>query len=217
MPCTITPYNLLTGQKQTGGRWSLASGGPVNISVNGGAFSVVSNGNNIGNAHDITLGFDQTAANVYVLRYSVGVAPCVDTADLTITVVAGAKAGIDRTETYCNVNNTQINLFDLLRGGNGSGTGTGVVDNNGVWSGTGTVGNPAYIPGGTVPTDDVFQPNLTTFGPGVTNRTFTFVYTVTKNGDPTCDNCVDTATITINVTLQPNAGGDASVTVCNAL
>jgi hypothetical protein len=217
MACTITPYNLLTGsQKQTGGKWTLISGGPTNISINGAPFILVSNGTLISNQHNVTLGFDQTAPATLVFRYSVGADPCIDTADLTVEVVAGASAGINPEITFCNSNTNPINLFDLLRGGTGIGnTGMGNVDTTGVWSGSGLL-SPAYNAGNpTTPTDDTFTPSLITSFPGGSPQVFEFIYTVNKNGLSTCTNCVDVATIELTVTLQPNAGENASVTVCN--
>ncbi len=218
MPCTITPYNLLTAPKQTGGKWTLASGGPANLSINGAPYDIYADGVQLGTTDLVTVGFDNTQPGILVLRYSVGDAPCTDTADLTVDVVAGAKAGIDVNVTYCTVNNTPINLFDLLKGGNGSGNGTGNVDTSGVWSGSGTTGNPGYNPNGPSTTDDTFTPNLITDFPNGDDREFQFIYTVTRpNSFAGCANCTDTATINIKVTLQPNAGGNFAIVVCNAL
>jgi hypothetical protein len=223
MACTIIPYDQLGGTKQTGGSWSLLSGGPLTVSVNGGPETTYSDGNAIPGQHNLTLGFNGTAAGTYVLQYTVGVLPCVDTATVTIDVAPSAKAGMDRTLTFCNSNTNGYNLFEFLRNFNGLGSlepnGTEViVDTTGAWSGSGTQSG-AYSAGNVAtPTDDTFTPSLVLFPSGATSQSFTFVYTVTTPGaDTNCTNCTDTATINITVTLQPQAGTDGQVTVCNAL
>jgi hypothetical protein len=219
MACTITPYNLLTGsQKQTGGNWRLIDGGPTNISINGAPFDLVQNDALISNQYDVTLGFDQTAPATLVFRYTVGVEPCIDTANLTVEVVAGASAGIAPiiNKTFCNINTNPINLFDLLRGGTGIGnTGSGNVDTTGVWSGPGLLSSAYNAGSPTTPTDDTFTPSLVTSFPGGLPQVFSFTYTVSKSTLSTCTNCFDSTVLNITVTLQPNAGENASVTVCN--
>lgn len=222
MPCNVVLYDLLGAPKQPGGSWTLHSGGPVSLSVNGGAPTSYSNTNSIPGNHNMSIGFDGAAAGNYVFRYTVGVVPCVDTADVTVTVQPSAKAGADRTLLFCNSDTNTYNLYEFLRNFNGLGGLTPgqtevTVENTGTWSGNGTT-SPAYTANSpTSPTDDTFRPNLVTFPSGSTQVTLTFVYTVNKVPGSTCTNCADTATITINVTLQPNAGADAAITVCNAL
>lgn len=211
---------MLGQPKQTGGTWKLLSGGPVTISVNGAPEATFANGNSIPGGHAVSIGFNGSAAGSYVFEYTVGVIPCVDTSTVTVEVLPSAKAGVDRTLTFCNSDTNNYNLFGFLQNGNGLGGGGPLVsvDNTGVWSGNGTT-STAYSAGNVqTPTDNTFRPSLVTFPSGSTEQVFTFVYTVTKpNTVPNCTNCTDTAQITITVTLQPNAGADASITVCNAL
>lgn len=220
MACTITLHQFLTGSPDQGGTWTLQSGGPMLASVNGNPAQTFSNGNTISTQWNATLGFDDTVAGTYVVRYTVGTAPCADTSDLTITVVNGALAGVDVTLTRCTTDTTVYNLFDFLRGGNGTGTGTGTVDTTGTWSGSGTgpafttAPNDAYKPVTGAPTDDTFQPSLVNMG-GNPTTTAVFIYTVNKGGPAGCTNCQDTATITFITTQAGNAGGDGAVTVCN--
>lgn len=221
MACTITLHNFLTATPDQGGIWTLQSGGPMTASVNGGAPSTFSNGNTISSSWDATLGFDDTAVGTYVVRYTVGTSPCSDTADLTITVLAGALAGVDVTITKCDTDTTVYTLFDFIEGGDGTGTGTGTVDATGTWSGSGTgpafttAPNDAYKPGGSGPTNDTFQPSLVNMG-GNPTVTAVFTYTVNKGGPVGCTNCTDTSTITFITTQSGDAGGDGAVTVCNS-
>lgn len=211
---------MLGEPKQTGGNWKLISGGPAVISVNGAPEQTFNNGNSIPGGHNISISFNGTAAGDYVFEYTVGVVPCVDTSTVTVTVLPAAKAGVDRTLTFCNSDTNNYNLFGFIQNGDGLGGGGPLVpvDNTGIWSGNGTTSG-AYSAGNVqVPTDDTFRPSLVLFPNGSTEQTFVFTYTVTKpNTSQDCTNCTDTSQISITVTLQPNAGADASITVCNAL
>jgi len=224
MSCIITPYNLLTGIKQPGGNWTLEQSpqsAPMIVSINGAANTNISVGSPIPGPSDLTLGFNGTAAGTYVLRYTVGTAPCTDSSLVTVNVVPSAKAGSNQTLTFCNSDTSTYNLFQFLRNFNGLGGllpgQTEVpVDTTGTWSGSGT-SSVAYNPNTPIPTDDTFRPNLVVFT-DTTTQTFIFDYTVTvPNTAAGCTNCTDTARITINVVLAANAGTDAQVTVCNAL
>lgn len=220
MACNVILYNMLGEPKQTGGSWKLFSGGPAVLSVNGAPEATFANGNTIPGGHNISIGFNGTTAGEYVFEYTVGTVPCVDTSRVTVEVLPAAKAGRDRILTFCNSDVNSYNLFNLVQNGNGLGGGGPLenVDNTGVWSGSGTTSS-AYSAGNVqTPTDNTFRPNLVLFPSGATEQVFTFIYTVTKpNTSPDCTNCTDTAEIEITVTLQPNAGLDASITVCNAL
>ena len=204
MACTITLFNYLGGPPQTGGTWVLTSGGPVDLSVNGGATSTYSNGNPIGVTHTVTIGVNDTAAGTYVFTYTVGSSPCDDTATVTVTVVDGAVAGTSNTYTYCSSDGADKNLYSLL-----GMSPTPATD--GVWSGIGTTAS-GYVAGTASGTDNTFNPMAAGVG------TYPFTYTV-DNGDGTtpggCDNCVDTAELTINVVAAGNAGTDGNVTLCN--
>lgn len=204
MACTITLFDYLGGTPDTGGTWVLTSGGPTDLSVNGAATATYSNGNAIGVNHTVTVGVNDTAAGSYVFTYSVGAVPCADTATVTVTVVDGAVAGTDFTISYCDSDNTEKNLYNLLGV-------TPLPETDGTWSGSGT-SSPGYTANTAAGNDDTFNP----FDAGV--GSYIFTYTV-DNGNvttpPGCTNCEDTATITINVVDTGDAGTNGAVTLCN--
>lgn len=225
MACSVNLFNLVGGVPNTGGSWTLQSGGPVSFSVNGGAAQTFSNGNTVGSGHLVTIDTVAGTANgTYVFRYSVGTVPCLDTSDVTVTVIDGALAGSDITFTRCNTDTVVYNIFEIISGGNGIGGGSPNpdVDETGVWSGSGTgpafttAPNNAYKPNTASPTDDTFQPSLVNMGanPSVTAS---FTYTVNKGGPPGCTNCQDSATLTFITVLAGNAGNDGSVTLCRPI
>ena len=99
------------------------------------------------------------------------------------------NAGSDGGITICETDTTTINLFSLITG----------EDLGGVWtrtSGTGGTFNSAA---------GVFTPNI-----GATTSTFSY----TVLGSNPCPN--DTSIATININLQPNAGIDGSITICDS-
>ena len=221
MACSITLFDYLGGTPNTGGTWTLQSGGPSTISVNGGAPTTIANNNQVGTTHSVTIDVSGTAASVLVFRYTAGVGTCSTTADVTVTVVNGAIAGVGVDITVCSDDPTVYNLMDMLAGGSGTGTNTGAITQTGTWSGSGTgaafTSVNAYVPGGTAPSDDTFAPANVNLG-GNTTVQAQFIYTV-SNADgttpPSCDNCNDTATILFTVTAAGDAGQDGAVTLCN--
>lgn len=228
MSCTVTLYNLLGQPKQTGGVWTLqaATGGQASLSINGAPSTVITVTNNVGN-DNVVVGFNNTAAGSYTFRYTVGNSEtggsaCQDTADVVVTVVAGAKAGNSRQLSFCSADLNDYNLFQFLENRNGLGALSPnlqlvPVDTDGVWSGNG-VGQNGHIPNALAPTDDVFRPSAVVIPSNTNSVTRRFTYSVIRqNGSTNCANCSDTADLDLTVFRNPNAGLDASITVCNAL
>ncbi|MDN5202572.1 gliding motility-associated C-terminal domain-containing protein [Fulvivirgaceae bacterium BMA10] len=154
----------------------------------GGAWTDLdgSGGTITGNDIDLTA----VTAGTYRFLYTVtGTAPCVDaTATVTVNVIAAPDAGTDNTVNACNSNNA-FDLFASLGG---------TPDAGGAW--TDLDGS-----GGTITGNDI---DLT----AVTAGTYRFLYTVTGTAP-----CVDaTATVTVNVNDQPDAGTDNTVSACNS-
>lgn len=219
MPCTYNLFNLLGGTPDSNGTWTLqtilSGAGTVTLNVDGvdGSYSP---GNTIGTNDMPQLVFDSTTTDTYTFLYTAGGGgTCNDTAEVTIEVVEGVTAGVDANITLCDDNNTNVQLFDLIKGGDGTGTGTGDVStsvNVADWSWTGSTASPGYNANvATDATDDTF--NASNAGIGV----YTFTYEITVPGTQgDCDNCTDTSVVTITVNAAANAGTNNSITVCNA-
>ncbi|WP_460200297.1 beta strand repeat-containing protein [Scytonema sp. NUACC21] len=117
-----------------------------------------------------------------------GTTPCAnDSSEVVVTVQPQPQAGIDGGLTICNTSTTVIDLFTLITGGQTGGT----------W--TRTSGS-----GGT------FNATLGTFTPSLTTTSSTFTYTVSGVAPCIADSSI--ATLTVNV--QPSAGNDGSIAVC---
>ena len=118
-----------------------------------------------------------------------GVFPCVnDDSEVTVNIYAQPDAGTDGNTSVCETSTATIDLFSLITG----------EQSGGVWTriGTGT--------GGT------FDPIAGTFIPAVGATTSTFAYTLTGTAP-----CIDDSSLaTVNINAQPNAGTDATTTVC---
>ena len=118
-----------------------------------------------------------------------GVFPCVnDDSEVTVNIYAQPDAGADGNTLVCETSTAIIDLFSLITG----------EQSGGVWTriGTGT--------GGT------FDPIAGTFIPAVGATTSTFAYTLTGTAP-----CIDDSSLaTVNINAQPNAGTDATTTVC---
>ena len=117
----------------------------------------------------------------------IGTVPCITAkSTVTVTIVPKADAGIDRSTTICETDTNPINLFNLLNG---------TPQTGGTWTTTGT--------GGTL-FGNIYTPVV-----GSTTRTFEYKVTGTS---PCAD---DTSIVTINVLVQPNAGVDGSIPICD--
>ena len=105
---------------------------------------------------------------------------------VTVTVVQPPNAGTNATTSVCS-NGSAVNLFSLL---------TGSPNTGGTWSG------PSSLTGG----------SNGTFTPG-TNTAGTYTYTVNATAP-----CVgsDQSTVVVTVVNTPNAGTDASTTLCSS-
>ncbi|MFM2229553.1 MAG: putative adhesin, partial [Bacteroidota bacterium] len=117
-----------------------------------------------------------------------GTLPCAnDESIASITIQAQPDAGLDGTLTICNTNIATIDLYSLITSEQSGGT----------WvrtSGTGGVFNSA---------SGSFTPTLTT-----TSSTFTY----SISGVAPCTSDSSVATLIINI--QPTAGNDGAITVC---
>jgi gliding motility-associated-like protein len=118
-----------------------------------------------------------------------GVAPCVnDSSVATVTINPQPIAGTDGFTTVCETSSATINLFSFITG----------EQPGGVWTRTGAG------------TGGTFNAAAGTFTPAVGATTSTFTYTLTGTAP-----CVDdTSVVTVNINAQPNAGTDATTTVC---
>jgi len=117
MASTRFLFDHLTGSPDSTGSWTLVSGpgSDADLKVNGTP-QTITYGNSVGTNYFVNIGFDSTigtATGVYVFRYTTGVSPCEDTADVTITVSAPptfdvsediclCHSGTDVTEDICN-------------------------------------------------------------------------------------------------------------------
>jgi len=215
MACSINLFSYLGGTPDTDGTWTLFSGGPVDLAVNGAASATFSDGNALGTDNNTTIDVSTSAAGTYVFRYSVaGGGSCEAAADVTVTVEDGVVAGVSQSIPKCSDDVVAYNIFDFFKGGNGLGTGVIAVTESGTIGGTGTsTAGAGYSAGTSSPTDDTFTPSLAPVGAHV------FTYTV-DNGDGTtpagCTNCEWSGTLTITVYELPNAGTAGNVTLCNA-
>ena len=207
MACLVTPFNLIKGSPQQGGTWTLQSGGPMLVSVNGASAASITNGGTVSTLWDATLSFDSTASGSYVLEYTVTESSCSVSTTVTLDIRPSAKSGVDRTIFKCIDDNYDFSLFDFIRGGDGTGSGTGTVDSIGTWSGPGT--GPAFLfsPYNAY-SSNISNPHLSTFNPSKVNlggndfRTTSFVYTVRKSPSSSCSNCLDTSTVTLTTVSE---------------
>lgn len=211
MACSINLFTQLQGTPDTGGSWTYSGASSMaGVSIDGGVDTTLNNGNSVGTGNAVTIDVSNTPSGSYDFTYGVGSSPCEASSIVTVTVVDGAIAGVDNSFSFCDSDATAYNLMDILAGGDGTGAATGNVDQTGTWSGD--TGNPAYSAGGS-PSASTFTPANSVAG------SYTFTYTVDNSvaGTPAgCDNCLDAATITIQVTEQADAGNSNTVTLCNA-
>lgn len=210
MACTVNLFNQLGGVPDQNGTWTLISAGSVTLNVNGGGDASYNNGQQIGTDYNTTIDVSGTSSGTFTIRYSTGVNPCDDNANLIFTINDGAIAGTDAAYTYCAGDNVAKNIYSLLGG---------TPDNDGVWSDTSgsfsAVTYTGYDDNSTSndPTDDTFTPS--TAGAGV----YEFYYQVDhgdRNTPAGCDNCEDESNLTITVIVQGNAGTGTPLTLCNS-
>jgi hypothetical protein len=208
MACTTNLYDLLPAPKYPNGTWSQTfdcEGGaitnPAAVTINGGYLG--------------TVNFNSVPDGVYKFAYTVMASPGCEPVcqEIDVTVIPGAYAGVGGSFAFCNNDNTDYLLADLLDGVEGNGVDPN-IDDDGEW--TSGTGNDGYSDEGTplVPLDDTYNPN------GVAPGVYTFIYTVDHSEGDTpggCTNCVATATLTITISAAPAVGGDGTATVCNAL
>ncbi|WP_297509240.1 choice-of-anchor L domain-containing protein, partial [Flavobacterium sp.] len=124
-----------------------------------------------------------------VFTYTVpGTSPCADdTSEVVITIQPQPSAGFDGAITICNTDANTIDLFSLITGEQAGGS----------WVRTSGTGG-------------VFNAVLGTFTPSLNTVLSTFTYTIT--GVAPC--VADSSLATVNVTIQPTAGNDGSINVC---
>lgn len=101
-------------------------------------------------------------------------------------VISTAYAGNDGAVTVCETNFTAINLFSLITGEQSGGT----------WSWTSGTGGTFNAAAG------IYIPSI-----GAVTSTFTYTIGTTS--------CSDSSVATINITAQPNAGTDGTITICD--
>ncbi|MCZ8145516.1 choice-of-anchor L domain-containing protein, partial [Flavobacterium sp.] len=117
-----------------------------------------------------------------------GTTPCAnDSSEVVVTIQPQPQAGIDGGLTICNISTSTIDLFTLISGEQTGGTWTRT---------TGT--------GGT------FNAALGTFTPSLTTTSSSFTYTV--SGVAPC--IADSSVASLTVNIQPTAGNDGSIAVC---
>ena len=212
MACQITMFSNLGGTPDAGGTWTYTGATTVDFIVDTvqGTYAPMATIGTGGSGESTTIDVSPTPNGTYTFSYMAGAAPCDASAILTIEVNDGAIDIANFSPTVCTSDMTAYNLFDIIKGGDGTGTGVDPADNDGAWSGGGTA-SAGYAALTGVPTDDTFTPN------GLTAGSYDFIYSVdhTGGGTPGCDNCTATGTITFNVTLAADAGMNNTITLCN--
>jgi hypothetical protein len=242
MACQINLRTLVGAQsaESNGGQWT-AGVAISGLSVNNGAPTAYGVGD-ILPTDNPTLDVSNVPSNTvevpnYTFIYTLGGDGCNSIATVTITVVNGVVASSDRGFTVCPTNNQAYNLWNFLLGGGIDGA-TGVqtapplpanevtatdgvnyvhgaaVPNTPLSNGWAvTSGSPGggYVIGANPPFSNTFNPNGLS-----TPATIIFTYSVKHvSGSSSCPNCTDSATVTFNIVAAPNAGSNASVTLCN--
>ena len=214
------PFNLFSrinadpilGAPDTTGTWTAGQpvGGDCTDIVNANPAALPLTGGHLG-----TLDVSGAIPGTYYYTYVVGEGVCIDCTVVTVTINPEAVISFNNTyctadvdgnvtcnRTFCDGDNTAYNLYTVFV--NGTPT-TGAS-----WATAVTTG---YVAGTSAVTDDTFNPDVA--GPG----SYTWPFTLNNgNGTPPfgCTACVATATITITVDGQPNAGIGQNVTLCNA-
>lgn len=228
MACITDLLGAMAGTPQAGGSWGYDAG---NASTSWDVDTITTTlnpGNTLagGDTPEIEPNIG-TANGVYIFNYTVGLAPCVATQTLTVTVVDGAVAGTSSTTILCTSDTDSWNLMDILAGNTGTGDGSaGVgagISQDGVWTGSGTAtGNGTtygHIIGTASVSDDVFIVN-DGGGNNVPDSVtpYEFIYTVTHGtiNDP-CTNCSDEITLYFLITAAADAGTPSTITICNAV
>lgn len=221
MACAINLFDYITGTNVSNtGTWQFTSttgSGPnVTLNVDGAGDAVYAPDAQVGAGNNPGVDFNSTETGVVTFTYTVTGdqgGGCTDTATLDITVVNGVTAGVSYSITVCSNTNQEYNLYSFLTGGT-DGTSTGAEPVSlpggtvtGSWSGD--VGASGYTAGTADIDDDTFNPN------GVTNGVYTYTYSVAQTGAESCENCQDSATVTITVVTAPEAGTGQPATVCN--
>ncbi|WP_264549061.1 T9SS type B sorting domain-containing protein [Flavobacterium sp. N2820] len=146
-----------------------------------------------GGTFDAVLGTFTPAAGATSSTFTytlAGTAPCVNATSLaTINISPQPNAGTDGTLSICDSSTTAIDLFSLISGEQSGGT----------WSQTSGSGG-------------TFDAVLGTFTPAAGATSSTFTYTLA--GTAPCVNATSLATI--NISPQPNAGTDGTLSICDS-
>lgn len=111
-----------------------------------------------------------------------------DTSQAIVQIIPSAEAGLDGSASVCNSSNALINLYDLISGESSGGTWQRVTGTGGIFDAA----------------NGTFQINAT-----ATGSNFRYIITGT-NG---CSN--DTSMATVIILIQPNAGLDGELVVCD--
>lgn len=187
MACNVNLFDLLGGSPNTNGTWAETTIIPPDYEAQGGV---------IGPGHLGAIDVDGIDPGSYTFEYTIGVPPCGDSTEITIDVVL-VDAGTSFQFDLCSTENVNENMFTYLVAGS----------SNGTWSGT-AVNSAGWSANASGPSDDTFNPSLV--NPG----TYIAVYTVDESAGSPCTNCVDSATLIINVVEPTLAGDDTNLYTC---
>lgn len=227
MACGFGLFTLMGGSPVTTGTWTFTSttNGVGTANVNVGippVLTLLNPGNAVGMGNNPVVDFGPASNGDYVFTYTTGTSgTCQDEATLTITVEDGVTAGVDANISLCSNDNTVYSIVNFLNGGDGLIAGLDPVTPVGVGltgtltgTGIGVVSTPpgaGHVANTTNPLDDTFNPFNVAVGP------YTFIYNISRNGAQNCENCQDSATVTLTVATAPSAGIDSAATVCRNL
>ena len=159
-----------------------------------------------------TVDTNGATGGTYTFQYEVGAGTsCADIATMTIIVTEMPTTPADAD--YCDDDNTNYNILDIVNGGDG----TGATSPAGTWTTTvagsaAATFNPQTLGAGTYQIQACLTADASGNNIGETFETATPANLVTPTGVTSCDCCV---TWNITVLAAPNAGIDATVAVCN--
>ncbi len=188
-----------------GGVWTYTGPNVITVLITGLGSTVINPGDIIDPGNDDPeLDFDTligiTCGSTYnpFFTYTVTSGSCTDTEVVPLALECPPDAGTgDVSITLCEGDSPIVLFAQLL----------GTPDTTGVWSGT-LLGNPGYNAQGGGPTDDDFDPGVSSVIAGLTA-----IYTVSSTStDCPCPDAV--RTITVDVVADPDAGTGATASIC---
>jgi hypothetical protein len=207
--CIKNLFDLLGGTPDSGGTWTYECTDPVTVDIDGTP-TTLNQGDTVGTSDSPLVCISDLGVGVFAncFCYTIENDGCDPSSScLTITVVEAPCAGADASIDVC-IGDAPFFLIDLL----GSGP-CGTATPTGNWTLISGDLSGLTLSMDDDGTNDSFNPSAG----GVLAGTRVLEYEAISGAgtlDPDCDCESDTATLTINVFDNPDAGDDAEISIC---